>query len=109
MKIVKTKDFIKMPAGTIFACIDKDNFMSPFEIKVDTGNGESFLGAMPINQFEDAAEFFFEGDRYDVEFDIYDTSSADVIQYDLIAILEEKDVRTLISKLEWALNGCKDT
>lgn len=106
MKIVKTEEFIKMPAGTIFAPFAPSVFLDGFEIKVDAGDGNSYCGTMPLEPWLDDFTYYCEG-QYDVDFEVYDGSSADIVQYDLVAVLEEKDVRNLIGKLEWALNGCK--
>ena len=106
MLIVKREDFIKMPAGTIFAPYIPNVFAEGFEIKVDGGNGERYCGTMPLEPWIDDV-VMTEG-QYDVDYEIYDGDQNDIADYELIAVLEEKDVHALIAKLMWALNGCKD-
>lgn len=107
MLIVKREDFIKMPAGTIFAPFLPNVFAEGFEIKVDGGNGERYCGTMPLEPWIDNDFTMTEG-QYNVDYEIYDGDQNSILEYDLIAVLEEKDVHALIEKLMWALNGCKD-
>ena len=91
MLIVKREEFVRMPAGTVFAPWRPNCFMGIFEIKVDTGRlYPNFVGP----------------GQNDVDFQVYDGDQNDVADYDYIAVLERKDIENLISKLQWALNGC---
>lgn len=110
MLIVKREEFVKMPAGTIFAPWRPNCFMGIFEIKVDTGRfypdyGWVYTGIMPLEPWlEDSV---CPGQN-DVDFQVYDGDQNDVAEYDYIAVLERKDVENLIGKLQWALNGCPE-
>lgn len=110
MLIVTTEEFIKMPAGTIFAPFEPNEFafLEDLEIKVDGGDGETYLGTMPIVPWLDPRRTFAGPGQYEVDYEIYDGSSAEISMYELVAVLEPKDVLNLISKLVWALNGCKN-
>ena len=108
MLIVKREEFVRMPAGTIFAPWRPNCFMERFEIKVDTGRlypnyGWGYVGTMPLEPW---LEDFVGPGQNDVDFQVYDGDQNDVADYDYIAVLERKDIENLISKLQWALNGC---
>ena len=110
MLIVKREDFVKMPAGTIFAPWSPNCFMDVFEIKVDTGQfhpdcGWIYCGAMPLEPWLEAS---VGPGQNDIDFQIYDEDQNDVADYEYIAVLERKDVENLIGKLQWALNGCPE-
>lgn len=105
MLIIPRQEFLKMPAGTIFAPWIPNEFADEFEIKVDGGDGKRYCGTMPLVPWlEDGVS----PGRNDIDFEIYDGDQNDICEYAWIAVLEEKDVRNLISKLEWALKGCPD-
>lgn len=108
MLIVTKEEFIKMPAGTIFAPWVPCCFDAGFEIKVDAGDGEHYNGTMPLEPWIDCIMPLDPG-QYDVDFEIYDGDQNDIYKYKYIAVLEPKDIVNLISKLVWALNGCPDT
>lgn len=108
MLIVKREEFVRMPAGTVFAPWRPNCFMGIFEIKVDTGRlypnyGWVYVGTMPLEPW---LEDFVGPGQNDVDFQVYDGDQNDVADYDYIAVLERKDIENLISKLQWALNGC---
>ena len=119
MNIVDREKFLRMPAGTIFAEYKPCVFIGGFQIKTDTGHmvenpmfGEpfwSFLGSMPLEPYFkdfDGGEGPFECGNYPVEWCVYDDSSADYFETDMIAIFEPHEVLHLIEVLKWALNGC---
>lgn len=98
MLIVKREEFVRMPAGTIFAPWRPNCFMERFEIKVNSGRpdpdyGWLYCGTMPLEPWLE--DFVCPGQN-------------DVAEYDYIAVLERKDVENLIGKLQWALNGCPE-
>lgn len=108
MLIVKREEFVRMPAGAVFAPWRPNCFMERFEIKVDTGRlypnyGWGYVGTMPLEPW---LEDFVGPGQNDVDFQVYDGDQNDVADYDYIAVLERKDIENLISKLQWALNGC---
>lgn len=110
MLIVKREEFVRMPAGTIFAPWRPNCFMERFEIKVDSGRpdpdyGWLYCGTMPL---EPSLEYFTVIGQNDVDFVVYDGDQNDVAEYDYVAVLERKDVENLIGKLQWALNGCPE-
>lgn len=105
MLIIPRREFLKMPAGTIFAPWVPNAFDDEFEIKVDGGDGEHYCGTMPLTPW---LEDWISPGQNDVDFEIYDGDQNDIRDYKWIAVLEEKDIRNLISKLEWALKGCPD-
>lgn len=110
MLIIKREEFVRMPAGTIFAPWRPNCFMGIFEIKVDTGRfypdyGLVYSGTMPLEPWlEDSV---CPGQN-DVDFQVYDGDQNDVAEYEYIAVLERKDVENLIGKLRWALSGCPE-
>lgn len=110
MLIVKREEFVKMPAGTIFAPWRPNCFMGIFEIKVDAGRfypdyGWVYAGTMPLEPWlEDSV---CPGQN-DVDFQVYDGDQNDVAEYEYIAVLERKDIENLIGKLQWALSGCPE-
>ena len=123
MKIVRYEEFVRMPAGTIFMPYAPSVFLGDcFEIKVDKGHeypspfdpnetAYNFNGVMSLLPWlgADCCDTFYRpGDQMDAKFDIYDGDASDYIQYELFAILEEKDIDQLIKVLEWAKNGCKE-
>ena len=108
MLIVKREEFVRMPAGTIFAPWRPNCFMAGFEIKVDPGRlypdyGWVYSGTMPLEPW---LEDFVGPGQNDVDFQVYDGYQNDVAEYEYIAVLERKDIENLIGKLQWALNGC---
>ena len=110
MLIVKREEFVRMPAGTIFAPWRPNYFMERFEIKVDGGRlytdyGWVYSGTMPLEPW---LEEHVGPGQNDVDFQVYDGDQNDVADYDYIAVLERKDVENLIGKLQWALNGCPE-
>lgn len=108
MKVVTVEEFIKMPAGTIF-CPIKDGMFDNNDFEIKTQDGERYCGTMPLVPWIDEFISIKYPGTYDIDYEIYDGCSADLIGlYECIAVLEEKDVRNLISKLYWALNGCKE-
>lgn len=119
MNIVDRETFLRMPAGTIFAEYKPCVFIGGFQIKTDTGHmvenpmfGKpfwSFLGSMPLEPYFkgfDGGGGPFTFGSYPVEWCVYDDSSADYFETDMIAIFEPHEVTQLIEVLKWALNGC---
>ena len=106
MLIVKREEFIKMPAGTIFAPWIPNCFMDEFQIKVDGGDGEHYNGTMPLSPW--LGDSIICPGQNDVDFEIYDGDQNDISNFEYIAVLERKDVENLISKLQWSLNGCNN-
>lgn len=110
MLIIKREEFVRMPAGTIFAPWRPNCFMERFEIKVDAGRhdpdyGWLYCGTMPLEPWLE--DFVCHGQN-DADFQVYDGDQNDVAEYEYIAVLERKDVENLIDKLQWALNGCPE-
>lgn len=124
MKIVNYEEFIRMPAGTIFAPYEPCIFKDEFAIKTDTGEEYEyhseyfntvlekrwiFNGVMPLQPWLDCEHTVPElGYQGDASYEIYDGSSVDYDEKGMFAILEEKDVLKLIDILKWALKGCED-
>lgn len=116
MKIVGYEEFIRMPAGTIFAPFTPNFFEEGFEIKVDEGHeyiGQwddekhwAFLGTMPLEPWLACDDSMTYGE-YDVKLEIYDGDSTDAMHYKMFAVLEPHDVKELINALYWALDGCE--
>ena len=117
MKIVTYEEFVRMPAGTIFAPFKPNVFEDEFKIKVDGGKEMSlplapntkvwvYNGTMPLRPW--LGDDFFTYGENDVELEIYDGDQNDVRDYDMIAVLEPHDVKELINALYWALDGCPD-
>lgn len=99
-----TEDFVKMPAGTIFAPCDMwGNPLDEYEIKMDTGyeiNGEwHFNGTCPV--FPHMVDGMFE-------FFPYDGDSNDARSYDEFMVLDENDIDSIIKVLSWAKGGCSN-
>ena len=119
MKIVNYEEFIKMPAGTIFAPYEPCIFKDEFAIKTDTGEEYYneylketrwlFNGVMPLQPWINSEHTCPDlGYHEDASYEIYDGSSVDYDEKGLFAILEEQDVKKLIDILQWALKGCED-
>lgn len=120
MKIVNYDDFVRMPAGTIFAPFTPNIFTEEFGIKVDTGEEHDipfcgkrwcFNGVMPLRpwlgDFSNYIGSLYLGFQEDASFEIYDGDHNDYDKDGMFAILEEQDVKRLIKVLEWALKGCE--
>lgn len=119
MKIVTYDEFIRMPAGTIFAPWTPSVYEGDFEIKVD--GGKQF-----VNRYTGKEDYTFNGTmliypHIDTEHELdgwynygpvktemfhYDGAAVDYSDYKMFAIMEEKDIRKMIEALEWALRGC---
>lgn len=118
MKIVNYEEFIRMPAGTIFAPYEPCIFKEELAIKTDTGEEHDipfygkrwcFNGVMPLRPWlGDCCTLYSAGDQEDASFEIYDGDHNDYDNDGLFAILEEQDVKKLIDILQWALKGCED-
>lgn len=115
MKIVTYDEFVRMPAGTIFAPYKPCVFEDRMEIKVD-GGGEyidwqgkkkwGFIGTMPLEPWlGDMAPMDYG--EYEAKWEIYDGDQNDASFYSMFAVLEPQDVDKLISILRWAQGGCK--
>lgn len=115
MKLVSYEEFIKMPAGTIFAPFTPCVFEERLAIKTDTGNvypeigtQHLFCGVMPLEPWlGDYNGLRNIGDQEDASFEICDGDNADYVDYKMFAVLEEQDVKKLMKVLEWALKGCE--
>lgn len=117
MKIVTYDEFIRMPAGTIFAPWEPCVYRGKFEIKTDGGEeyeyfGEkdyTFNGTMPIVPHIDYDDGFSGYDYGPCKSEMfhYDGAAVDYLEHTMFAIMEEKDIRKMIEALEWALGGCK--
>lgn len=112
MKIVTYDEFIRMPAGTIFATYEPCVFKDRFQIKTDggweVGKNYYFNGAMPLEPWLDVDNMLSESllGTYKTEMCTYDDSNADYSEDELFAILEPHEVKELIKALYWALDGC---
>lgn len=115
MKIVNYDDFVRMPAGTIFAPYVPNVFTEEFAIKTDTGEehdipfcGERwcFNGVMPLRPWLGDYFGLHIGDQEDASFEIYDGDHNDYDAGGMFAILEDADIDKLIGILKWAKNGC---
>ena len=111
MKLVGYDEFIRMPAGTIFApyksCVLEDRLT----IKVDHGRyngryGWTFNGVMPLEPWN--VECAGRYDSTKATFEVYDGDNNDFADYDYFLILEDFDIDRLIKVLQWAKNGCPD-
>lgn len=117
MKIVDFENFVRLPAGTIFApytpCVLEDRLA----IKVDEGrdwdesegyfDSHSFNGVMSLEPWlGDYSCLFRPGDQEPASFENYDGDNNDYRDYELFLIFEEEDVDRLIRVLEWAKGGC---
>ena len=115
MIIVDFHDFIRMPAGTVYAPYEPCVF-GDFAIKTDTGyevigyDGKrywDFLGSMPLHpNFADDDHVAFDKGVYETEMSVYDTAACDFDEEELFAVLEPHEVKRLINSLYWALEGC---
>lgn len=110
MKIVNFKEFVRMPAGTVFApytpCITKER---P-KIKTDTGepiseNTWSFIGAVPIEPEPKEGEGYDYG-KVESEFFFTDDASVDYYDEKMFLIFEKEDIEDMIKLLFWAKEGC---
>lgn len=114
MKIVTYDEFIRMPAGTVFAPYEPCVFKDHFEIKVDKGweDGSDyyFNGTMPLEPCPVGNEYawgkMMGPGQVDTEMCIYDGSNADYSKDELFAVLEPHEVRRLIKALLWVYEGC---
>ena len=116
MKIVNFENFVRLPAGTIFApykpCVLEDRLA----IKVDEGRDydpnvylypHAFNGVMQLEPWMgDYSCLFRPGDQEPASFEIYDGDNNDYRDYEMFLIFEEEDVDRLIRVLEWAKGGC---
>lgn len=108
MLIVNYKDFVKMPAGTVYAtyspCI-----LGELHIKTDEGHARAdgwyFNGAMPLLPYVEA---FQTGEPHENNIAIYDTDSTDYDETDFFAIFQPRDIERMIAQLRWALDDCRD-
>ena len=114
MKIVTYEEFVRMPAGTLFAPWKPCNYENPIAIKTDTGYGRLDWKNRPTWYFNGVATLApFMPDYpdtygiYESEIFHYDGDSYDYEEYQMFAVLEEHEVRRLLHLLEWALGGCK--
>lgn len=118
MRIVTYEEFIRMPAGTIFAPYEPCIFKERLRIKTDTGEtyvnpitGEeswTFLGAMPLEPWFDIEDVYPDTyGTYSTEMVIYDDAAVDYMDEKMIAVLEPHEVVHLIEALVWAYYGCK--
>lgn len=120
MKIVNYEEFVRMPAGTIFAPFEPCVFTEEFAVKTDAGEERdipytalcpggrmwTFNGVMPLRPWLGEFDGFL-GAQEDAEYAIYDGCHNDYDKKSMFAILEEQDVKKLIKVLEWALKGCE--
>lgn len=116
MKIVTYDEFVRMPAGTIFAPWTPCAYKDEFEIKVDGGHSYinrysgkecwGFNGTMPVFPYANDDWCFRGVGPIHSEMYLYDGSNADYDDDELFAVMEEKDIRKMIEALEWALKGC---
>lgn len=110
MKIVNYDEFVRMPAGTVFAPYTPCVFEGNFEIKVDEGRqwGDkwTFNGTMCLEPW--LGDYFqaFDYGTYETELATYDGDSNDASEHKMFAVLEEHEVKRLINALHWALDGC---
>lgn len=109
MKLVNYDEFIRMPAGTIFAPYRPCVLEEGLAIKTDHGweyNGRwMFCGVMPL---EPCNHDVIDEDSVKASFEIYDGDSNDYAEYDKFLVFDECDIDRLISVLQWAKNGCPD-
>lgn len=117
MKLIGYEEFIRMPAGTIFAPYRPYVLEDELEIKVDHGHeyrnlltGETqwvFDGTMPLRPWlGDYCELYNIGDQEEASFEIYDGDSNDARDYDMFLVFEEADIDRMIDVLKWAKSGC---
>ena len=115
MKIVNYEEFVRMPAGTIFAPFEPSVFTEEFAVKTDTGEEHDipycgkrwcFNGVMSLQPWLGDYSYFL-GAQEDASYEIYDGDHNDYDKDGMFAILEEQDVKKLIKVLKWALNGCE--
>lgn len=108
MKILNYDEFIRMPAGTIFAPYVPYGLEEGLAIKTDHGgeiNGKwSFCGVMPLEPWN--LDSVFDEESVRATFEIYDGDSNDCADYDKFLVFDECDIDRLISVLQWAKNGC---
>lgn len=116
MKLVTTDEFVRMPAGTVFAPFEPCVIKGRLEIKVDGGalvkgwRGERFWaynGTMPLEPWN-LEELNGIGDQADAEYEVYDGDQNDMLFEKMVLVLERQDVEKMISVLKWALDGCKE-
>ena len=117
MKIVNYEEFVRMPAGTIFAPYEPNVFTEEFAVKTDTGEERDipycgkrwcFTGVMPLHPWLGEYSFFnYIGAQEDASFEIYDGDQNDYDMDGMFAILEEQDIQKLITVLVWAMGGCE--
>lgn len=114
MVIVNFHDFIRMPAGTVYAPYEPCVF-GDFAIKTDTGyevigcDGKrywDFLGSMPLYPSFTDDDLAFDKGTYETDMCVYDTTGCDFEEEELFAVLEPHEVKRLINALHWALKGC---
>lgn len=117
MKIVNYDEFVRMPAGTIFAPYKPHIFQEEFGIKTNTGEEYNspycgkiwcFTGVMPLQPWlDDYSGLLCPGTQEDASFEIYDGDQNDYDKDGMFAVLEERDIKKLIDILQWALKGCE--
>ena len=118
MRIVDFEEFVRMPAGTIFAPYEPCVLSERLAIKTDEGHDmpleypyyrHMFNGVMPLEPWMGADCTLFEvGDQEDASFEIYDGDNNDYYEYKMFLVFEPKDLDAMIDVLLWAKNGCKE-
>lgn len=117
MKIVDFENFVRLPAGTIFAPYKPCALEDRLAIKVDEGrdwdksegyfDSHSFNGVMSLEPWlGDYSCLFRPGDQEPASFEVYDGDNNDYRDHEMFLIFEEEDVDRLIRVLEWAKGGC---
>ena len=115
MRLINYEDFIRMPAGTIFAPYKPCVTVERLAIKTDEGKvlpyswakGEHlFNGVMPLEPWLGDTGLYNIGDREDASFEIYDGANSDYMDYKMFLVFEEADIDLMIKVLIWAKNGC---
>lgn len=117
MKLVGYEEFIRMPAGTIFAPYEPCVLMEELAIKVDRGceygnrftneKRWAFNGVMSLQPWlGEYCELYNVGDQEPASWEIYDGDSHDASEYNLFLVFEEADIDRMINVLKWAKSGC---
>lgn len=117
MKLVSFDDFIRMPAGTIFAPYTPCVIEEGLAIKTDTGREFHdrwadkeiwiFNGVMKLEPWlGDFIGLYDIGDQNEASFEIYDGDNNDYSHYKMFLVFEEADIDRMIDVLKWAKAGC---
>ena len=111
MKLVNYDEFIRMPAGTIFAPYARGELKEELSIKTSHGRTYQgkwvFCGIMPLTPWN-IDEVLFGDESVRASFEAYDGDEIDCADYDKFLVLEDFDIERLISVLQWAKNGCPE-